>query len=300
MCVPGAARNAVGLAVSQAGVDQLPVAQADVARGDFKAAESILRQYTLDDPKSADAGFLLGYVLLRLDRPKESLAEYTRAAALRTPTADDLKNVAEDYVLLNDLTEADQRMLQATKMDEKDPGIWYGLGRIRYSEQRFRDAVVCFQKTLALAPRSVKAEDNLGLAYQALNQLPEAIRAFQLALEWQKDAPHPSEQPMLNLAIAYLEQHQPDDALPLLIQAVAIAPKDPRIHDKLGQLYLEKNQLADAQREFEAATALAPENAAYHFLLGRALHRLGREADAKAEFARAAELNGTHSTPESH
>lgn len=278
----------------------LETARRLIRENNFKAAEPVLRGYVQKDKQSADAAFLLGYVLLRLNSPKESLAEYTRGAGLRTPSAEDLKHVAQDFVLLDDYDDADRWMVRSVEMDAKDADAWYALGRIRYTEQKLQDAVECFQKSLVLTPRSVKAEDNLGLAYQGLNRMDDAIKAFQQALQWQEGAAQPSEQPMLNLGIVYVEQERLDEALPLLKKASEIAPKDPRIREQLGALYVKENRLEDGQREFEAAVALAPENAAFHFLLGRVYHREGQEAKARAEFARAASLNGTHATPNSY
>ena len=271
-------------------------------KGDFKAAEVELRGMLSADGKPVEAEYLLGYVLLRLNRPKESLEVYTRAAALRTPSAEELKGVADDYVLLSDFPDADKWMLRAVRMNGKDADLWYGLGRIRYSLQRYEDAVSCFRKALELAPRSVKAEDNLGLAYRGLNRRGDAMAAFKQALEWQKDAARQnqplSEQPILNLAVMYADEGQYDEAVPLLLQAVAIAPGDPRIHEQLGQAYAKKDRLEEARREFERAVELAPDQGAYHYLLGRVYHRLGLEEQSKAELSRAGVLNGTHSTPE--
>ena len=290
-----------GFAIAQepAGGDaRLAVARGLVSKGDFKAAEVELRGMLSAEGKPAEASYLLGYVLLRLNRPKESLEVYTQAAALRTPSAEELKSVADDYVLLGDFTDADKWMLRAVRMSGKDADLWYGLGRIRFSLQRYQDAVSCFEKALELAPRSVKAEDNLGLAYAGLNRREDAAAAYKQALEWQKDAAHPNEQPMLNLAIAYSEDGKYDEALPLLVQAVAIAPGDPQIHERLGQVYLKKDRLEEARKEFERAVELAPDKGAYHYLLGRVYHRLGLEDRSKDELSRAAALNGTHSTPE--
>jgi tetratricopeptide (TPR) repeat protein len=288
------------IALSQGADISLDQIRQLIAKDDFKAAETALRQYRQTNKDSADGGFLLGYVLLRLNQPKESLAEYTQAAKLSTPSAEDLRNVADDYALLNDFPDADKWMLRAVRMNDKDPDTWYKMGRIRYSEQRFQDAVICFQKALALEPRSVKAENNLALAYEGLNRTEDATKAYRRAIDWQKGAPHPSEQPLLNLSIILIDEGNAEEAIPLLKQAVEIAPQDPKIHDRLGQAYSAQNKLADAQREFEAAIALVPDNAAYHYLLGRVFHQQGEEQKAKGEFERAAALNGAHATPDTH
>ncbi|HET8635426.1 MAG TPA: tetratricopeptide repeat protein, partial [Acidobacteriaceae bacterium] len=72
----------------------------------FAEAEAVLRRYWSQHPQSADALYMLGFVLNREDKPKESLNTYTQAARLSTPKSDDLKVVALDYVMLNDYPDA--------------------------------------------------------------------------------------------------------------------------------------------------------------------------------------------------
>ena len=250
------------------------------------------------DENSAKAHAMLAYCLLRLDDPKGSLAEYTRSAALARPGANDLQNVAKDYALLNDLPDADHWMSLAVKMDPKDPEAWYGLGRIRFTQQRFQDAADCFERALALNPRSVKAENNLGLSYEGLNRTDDATAAYRKAIEWQKGSLHPSEQPLLNLGIVLLHQGKLADAEQLLSQAAAIAPHDAAIREQLGHLYLQTRQLPQAQAQFEQAIASSPKNPSLHFLLGRVYRAEGEEEKAKAEFARSESLSGYRATPD--
>jgi Flp pilus assembly protein TadD len=241
---------------------------------------------------------MLGYSYLRLNDPKRSLPEYTRAAAVERPSAVDLQNVAKDYVLLGDLPSAEHWALAAVEMDGLDADAWYGLGRIRFTLQRFQEAADCFQHALTLSPRSVKAENNLGLAYEGLNQTPQAEAAYRQAMAWQQSEEHPSEQPFLNLGILLIREEKLDEAQALLLKAVAIAPSDPRIREHLGQVYLQRKMLSEAQQQLEEAIKLEPKNSALHFLLGKVFHREGQEQKAKAEFSSAASLSGYKATPE--
>jgi Flp pilus assembly protein TadD len=257
----------------------LATAQQLVRDGKFAQADAMLRPLIAAEPKAAEPRYLLAYALLREDKPAESLKEYTSAAALRAPTAAELRSVALDYVLLKALPDADRWMSRALAMDANDAETWYAMGRLRYTQGRYGDALTCFEKTLALNPQSVKGENNLGLAYEALNRNDDAVRAYRNAIAWQKDDPAPSEQPLLE-------------------QAAKIAPKESRIHENLGQVYLHTNRAADAVKEFADAVRLAPQNPRYHYLLGQAYRRTGDEGQAKQEFARSAALNGSHSTPD--
>ena len=293
------------LLLAKAGLSQAPTLPGSLAEpqrlvdaGDFHRAESLLNGILAAEPKSAAAHELLAYTYLRLDNPKRSLEEYTSAAAIEHPTAVDLQNVAKDYVLLGETASADHWMNAALRMDDKDAEAWYGMGRIRFTEQRFQDAVACFQRSLLLLPRAVKAENNLGLSYEGLDRMDDAVAAYRQAIEWQQGDPHPSEQPLLNLGIVLVHQGKLDEAERMLTQAVIIAPRDERIREELGHLYLDLNRLPDAEHQLTAAVALEPAKASLHFLLGKVYRQEGKEEKSKAEFALSSSLSGYHSTPE--
>ena len=270
-----------------------------ISSGNFTQAETALRAYLRADPNSANACYLLAYSLLRQNKPKASLEEYTRAAALQTPTANDLRSVGQDYVLLNDYEDAGKWITRSVQLAPNDPEGWYSLGRLRYTQQQYVDATKLFEHALRLAPNSVKVENNLGLAYEGLNRTDDAVAAYRRAIALQ-DAASPdqaSEQPLLNLAIVLIHRADNAAALPLLLRAEAIAPRDPRIQEQLGQVYMQQTNFAEAQKHLELAAQLDPERSNLHFLLGQAYRHLGRSQEAKAEFDAAARLALPTSTP---
>src|SRR5579875_1464833 len=242
---------------------------------DWARAESEVRQSLATRGDSADALYLLGSILFHEDKPRDSLLTYTHAAQLARPSASDFRTIALDYVLLNDYTDAARWITRAAHENPADGETWYAMGRIKYTQNRFAEAVESFQHALERMPHSVKAENNLGLAYEGLNQPDEAIKAYRQALEWQQGQPHPSEQPFLNLGILLTDRNQLEEALSLLKQAEAIAPKDPKIHGALGKLYTRRNDLPQAQAELEQAVAGTPKDSALHFQLGQVYRKEG-------------------------
>jgi len=274
----------------------LEAIQKRIDEGEFKQAAADLDSFLKSDQSSTKAHSMLAYCMLRMGDAKGSLAEYTRSASLARPDSKDLQNVAKDYALLNDLPDADHWMMLAVKMDPKDAEAWYGLGRIRYTQQRFQDVADCFERALVLDPRSVKAENNLGLSYEGLNRTEDATAAYRNAIKWQKDSLHPSEQPLLNLGIVLLHQGKLPEAEQLLTQAASISPRDANIREQLGHLYLQTNELPKAQSQFEQAIVLNPKNPALHFLLGRVYRAEGEDEKAKIEFARSESLSGYRSS----
>ena len=276
----------------------LAEARALLQIGKVKEAEQVARSYLESHPNSADGHFLLGYVLFRQENARASLAEYTEGAKYRRPDAYDLEVVGCDYVLLEDYTDADKWFTLSVQWNPGNLQAIYYLGRAKYNENRFEEAIHIFEYCLKMDPRNVRAEDNLGLSWEGLDRVDEAMAAYRQAIAWQADSPVKNSGPYIDLGSILVDNNRPEEGVPWLEQAVAIAPRDVKAHRELGKAYLHMNRLGDAQKELEAAAQLAPQNAALHFMLGQAYRREGLDDKAKAEFDRYAALNGTHSTPD--
>jgi tetratricopeptide (TPR) repeat protein len=283
------------LSFAQASTNPLSDARDFVASGRLAKAESTLHDYLADHPESADAHFLMGYVLFRRQKPAESLAEFTAGAKFRRPAAPEFEIIASDYVQLEDFSDADKWFTEVVTERPKDDHAWYLLGRTKYKEGRHEEAVASFEHALALHPKYVEAEDNLGLALRELNKQDQAREAFQQAIAWQGDK-LVNPQPLLNLGTLLIEQQQPEKALPLLEKAVALAPENPTIHEQLGVAYAAQNDLPRAQSELQAAVKLAPDTSALHFKLGEIYRKQKMHELAQQEFAICAKLNSTHSS----
>lgn len=302
------------LAVAQASQSapvegSLPEARSLLRQGKLAEAEQIVRRNLASQP-SADAHFLLGYILFRQiqstasvegsgagdseavrEQARASLAEYAKGARYRDPGAFDLKIAALDQILLKGYDPAVKLLTESVAADPKDPQAWYYLGRTKNNQNRFGEAITAFEECLKLEPRNVKAQDNLGLSYAGLGRVREATAAFKTAIEWQAAAPAKNPWPFLNLGNILLEQNQPREALPYLLEAAALSPRELKAREKLGKAYLQLDELDKAVTELEAAVALDPENAPTRYILGQAYRRKGWIEKAKAEFDRVAALN---------
>lgn len=258
-------------------------------------AERDLRDALALDPSAMEAHFLLGYVLFRERRPSDSLAEYNAGARLRTPTADELLSVASDYILLKDLADAERSLLFATAHYPADPALWYLLGRTGYNQDHNADAAHAFSRTLGLRPRDVRAEYNLGLAFERLGRTEDAIRAYGTAISWQSTLSQPDPQPYLDLGSLLLREGKPAEALDPLGHAVRFGQRNPLAHQQLGLALEALGHYREAVAPLQQAAALASTAEQLHFFLGRIYRRLGQAVDSAREYAAASKLLGSHS-----
>jgi tetratricopeptide (TPR) repeat protein len=240
------------------------------------------------------SGSLVAY---RDAKVKESLAEFTAGAKYHVPNAFDLKIVALDYILLKDYIDADHWLTRSLQWDPRDAQAWYYLGRTKYSESQFPKAIEAFAQCLKLEPRNIQAENNVGLSYEALGQREQAIQAFENAIAWEVESPAKDPEPFIELAHLYLDQNQPEKAVPYLSQSIAIFPRVSKAHETLGKAYSLLHRLPEAQAELEKAVALDPETASLRCMLGQIYRQERMLSEAKAEFDRCAALQPQTASP---
>lgn len=263
--------------------------------GDFLTAEPLILAYLEQNSQSYQALYLLGYVLERENKPKESLEVFTRAAAISAPLSEDLRLVALDYVLLDDYDDAIHWFSRAVEGDPSNTEAWYDLGRAHMHLGNFAESQRDFERVIAINPREARALNNLGLSYEAQNRTEEALAAYRRAIDAQKDAGHPSEQPLLNLGILLNTGNRFAEAVAPLNQAVALAPSSSRCHEELSRAYVGTHHDDLAREQMEQAVSLDPKSPSLHYQLSQIYRRAGMAERAQAELKMSSDLYGTRS-----
>ena len=274
----------------------LSQAKRRVEAKDYPGAEAVLRNLVQGYPKSADGLYLLALVLERENQPKESLEVYTRAAAARVPGAEELREVALDYVLLDDYPDAVRWLERALSADPKNAEAWYDLGRARMQQGKFIEAAEALRRSLAVRPGDARALDNLGICLEAENRPDEALQAYQKAVKAAEASGHPAEQPFTDEGALLNTRNGFAEAVPLLVRATEIAPRASKGYEELARAYTGLGQTAAARQAMEQAVALDGRNSRLHYQLGRIYKAAGMPAEAQREFQLSAELYGHQST----
>jgi tetratricopeptide (TPR) repeat protein len=127
------------------------------------------------------------------------------------------------------------------------PNVHYFLGTLRGFENKLPEAVEQYRKELQISPQHVPA--------------------------------------MIELALVYIRNFQPAEALPVAQKAVALEPENARAHYALGKSLLDTDHFQECVGELEAAKQLAPRSAVIRSALSSAYRHVGRMDDAKREAA---------------
>ena len=88
-------------------------------------------------------------------------------------------------------------------------------------------------------------------------------------------------------ALEAIKQKQPDQAIDLLNQVLALAPENAVVHHNLGVLYFEKGMADQAIAKFEEALRLQTDYQNALLALRQALFEAGKSASGKKEYEKA-------------
>jgi tetratricopeptide (TPR) repeat protein len=150
----------------------------------------------------------------------------------------------------------------------------------------YRDAFTIWTDTVAGAPASARAHNNLALELQQRGQFAEADAQFARAVSLQPDyvTAH------YDWGVMLLAQGRAADAAGQLETAVRLAPNHADAHVNLGNALVRMQRAAEAIPHYEEALRLNPA-ADVHFNLGIALLAAGRPDGAAAHLRAALALN---------
>lgn len=162
------------------------------------------------------------------------------------------------------------------------------------SLDRAEEAVIPFQRALALDPALAEAHGHLGMALRKLGRVQEAIACYLRALGMDPDHAESHN----NLGNALNQVGRVDEAIAHFERALALRPGFAQACNNLGTALRKKGRLEAAVANYRRAVELRPGYPEAFNNLGNALQDLGRREEARACLDRALALRPAF--PEAH
>ncbi len=194
---------------------------------------------------------------------------------------------------LNQLSEADEALHTARKLDAANPTILYALARLEAQQQHMPDAERDYKAYLALKPNDATAHFGLGYIYATLLRTDDARREFEASVRLQ---PQQTES-YYQLGQLELDAHHDDEAKPLFERVLARDPNHAGALTGLGELAFRAKDYATAEQLLSHAEKSDPSYTRPHYYRGLALARLGRADEAQQELQQSD--GRQHATPPS-
>lgn len=186
------------------------------------------------------------------------------------------------YLSEGDSTSALKELMQAEKLNIKDPQTANALGLAYYKKGELDLALQQFKRTLALDPKFSEARNNLGIMYLEKKMWDEAIYEFVKAAN---DLLYPTpENAYTNMGWAYFKKGDPIKAAESYQKAIEKNPKFSLPHHNLGLVYFSLDKVDDAISEYKIAIRFFPNYIDAHYNLGLAYLKLNKKSSAADEF----------------
>jgi tetratricopeptide (TPR) repeat protein len=253
--------------------------EANSAYRSLHAAEavSLYRQYLARYPDRADVRVYLGGALLNLDQLQAALDEANHAIALDARYAKG-HILAGRVCAAREQWDAAQRFFEtAQRLDQRDLDAWYFSGRAFYDANRFERAIGAFDQALRAGAEQSRVYENLGLAQDALGRFGAAEKSLRRAVDLSGGA----WRPYLAYGAFLFRQSRTRESLPVLRQALSLAPAEAGVRFELARVLYHEDSLVEATRILEPA--LPSNECRVHNLLARIYSARGESGLAEAE-----------------
>lgn len=257
-----------------------------LAARDYERAERLLAAEIERQPTSTALLKQIATVFLMDHKPLNAAIALKKAEALGPLDSQTRLQLALAYVAMKRGDWARPELERLAAAEPANVIYTYWLGRLDYDAGQYASAITRLQQVVTRAPDFVRAHDNLGLCYEALNRADEAIPYYREAVRLNRlDQDGRSVWPALNLGILLRTRDQLPEAEALFREALTYDPHFALTHYQLGVLLEQTGRMDDAVKALQRATTPDATYAEPYYALSRIYRRQGRTADADKALA---------------
>jgi tetratricopeptide (TPR) repeat protein len=256
-----------------------------IAARDWPRAETLLVAEIERTQKPVDLLKMLAGVFMNEHKPLNAAIAIKKAETYGPLDADTRMQLVLAYISMRRGDWARPELERLAAADPLNAGYAYWLARLDYDSGRYAAAIDRLKTVVQREPSFMRAYDNLGLCYEALNQPDEAIRQYREAIRRAREAGGKWPWPFLNLGILLKNSGQMEEAEALFNEALqADTAFAPALYH-LGTIMEGSDRTDEAVQTLLRAAAADPSYAEPHFALARIYRRQGRVAEADAALA---------------
>jgi len=259
---------------------QLVVGELLESRGAYKEASAEYRSAEEAEPKNPEPNRLLGRNLREAGQIDDSLEALQESDNLDSQNSQVHAELALTLLKKSENSRALLEAKTAVEKDPKNPDAWRAEGRVEIALLSSKDALDCFDKSLALQPGSAESQQLRGQTLTAMSRITPAIDAYQKALQLD-----PSRTPVL-LEIGQLQVREKaySEAVKTYQEALDAKPSLPEAYYLIARALDEEGKAKEAAKYYELATKADPSNALPYKYLGYYYKGAGQAGKAKTAF----------------
>lgn len=266
------------------------LAQSQMRKGDWEAAEASLGKATSLRPNSPRIREHFAWVLLKLDKTDEAVREYKLLLKL-DPGNKKIRNYLEE---LKNHSASSHEAPFASKEFPDDLNdsldVHMGIATVFYEQAVYLKALDEFQIS-AIRNGGKEPRMLISRVYELMGRMDKAIEEFEIIRRMEPE----SVDILQYMARLYSLDEQPEEVVRLVERAVALQPENDSLHHSLSMAYMAVEKYDFAADSMRTAITLSADKDSYYFELGALLVRSGQYSDAIENMQRAIRLNPMNS-----
>ncbi|MEW6733597.1 MAG: tetratricopeptide repeat protein [Acidobacteriota bacterium] len=243
------------------------------------AGEDMLRAALMLDPNNFLANYFTGLFYFNRNQPVRAEIYLKRAAELQPQHIEARLDLIKLYRIQKNDTEAERQLDELLLIAAKDTRVRYSRAVLYAETARYREAIREFENVLLLDSSLDEVKFELALAAFHGKEWFKAVRALE-DYHTKKTTP----QSIYLLGICYLKLEQVEQAVKHFQHAVELKPDLFEARFELGRIYFAKQEFNIATRELEQVLAASGENVEARYLLGYCYELLGRFGEAQEQY----------------
>ncbi len=200
--------------------------------GQLQQAEMLYDQILQAQPQFHAAWFQLGLIAVNVNKMDMAVQMISKASECRPVEMVYHRALTEIYRRLGDLDKAQHHGRQATKHGENDADSFYNYGLALADAKKFEEAIEAYKRSIEINPQYGLAHNNLGSAYENMDDMDAAFTAYQKAVEI--DSSHSEAQH--NLGAILNQRGQIEEAKDCYMAAIKANPNFTYAHHSLSTL----------------------------------------------------------------
>jgi tetratricopeptide (TPR) repeat protein len=183
--------------------------------------------------------------------------------------------------------EALQELRIAAEQNPASAQARFYYGRICYTTGDYATARDEFEACLQLQADYPEALENLGLAYEGLNDDANALESYRKAIELDKTGKNPpSGEPYIELGRLLAKLDKYDEAISVFREGSQKHPNSARGNYEFGRVLFRTRRYVEAEKLLVRSVELDPNFSRPHFLLAAIYRAQNRAREASSELAR--------------
>ena len=221
---------------------------------------------------------LLGLALLAQNKHHDAVDAFKASVRLNPKFAPSLVHSGTALLEINLNGLAATAFGMAFNIAPEDPAVLYGLGRVKYSQLKYKESVAFFEKAINILPKADRIHYSLALSYRKLGNIEKAREHFgkqgNVGVKVTDPLLEEIEQirtgvkANLQKAKLALELGQFESASKIYLEVLAAEPGNIAALANLGTSYLRLNRVDEAVAAYQKVLKIEPLNLSTNYNLG--------------------------------